>query len=96
MNYYIMEVADFAEPVEEYHQYLIEAEDYAMVKYWYHASLKDRGYSQQLGVGENDLLHNDDGHAMELIDATELTSEEWAVMEKYISKWYKPRSLPVA
>jgi hypothetical protein len=33
---------------------------------------------------------------MELIDATELTSEEWAVMEKYISKWYKPRSLPVA
>jgi hypothetical protein len=66
--------------------HLVEADNAQMVKYYYHRTLKDMGWSDAL-YGDKHTLEGYRGIFTELIEINELDYHEWDVMERYVSKW---------
>jgi hypothetical protein len=97
MEQFILEVADYIGEVEEYRQYLIEAENEESVKEWFLASLEVQGYEQPRWSDDEYILENTEvDRVQQLAKISQLTEGEAQVMDGYISKWYKPAPSQVA
>jgi len=70
-------------------RHLIEADTEQMVKYHYHRTLKDMGWSDAHRWGDKHTLEGYRGICTELMGINELDYHEWDVMERYLSKWAK-------
>jgi hypothetical protein len=89
MGRYLLTLLEKSGEHEHTTRHLIEAENAQMVKYHYHRTLKNIGYSDIYGYGGKHTLEGYRGIVSELMGVEELDYHEWDVMEKYLSKWTK-------
>jgi len=73
---------------ENYTYHTVEAEDEQMVKYHYHYTLKEWGYSSAQWGNKHALSRGSMSWA-ELDKITELSDVENFVLEKYLTEWHK-------
>lgn len=87
MSYYLLTLEEGSR--DNYHQtkHLIEAENPQMVKYHFHRSLKDWGYTDYPSDKKH-RLHREEGFA-EIKTITELDHSDYHTLNKYIDKWMK-------
>lgn len=89
MGRYLLTLLESSGEHEHTTRHLIEAENEQMVKYHYHRTLKDYGYSDTYGYGDKHTLKGYRGIVSELMGIEELDYHEWDVMNRYLSKWVK-------
>jgi hypothetical protein len=87
MSGYLLEISEDAELDDKRTQYTIEANDKQMVKYHFHRTLKDVGYTDtQYGKhcvkGVNEKL-------IEIHDIQSLTEAEYKFLSVYMPEWDK-------
>jgi len=87
MSYYVLSLAEYAGMNEYRTNHVVEAEDEQMVKYHYHRTLKQMGYT--------DTFHNKhclEGHDQSLTEIDtikEISKAEYKFLSEYIPNWIK-------
>jgi len=89
MGRYLLTLLETSGEHEHTTRHLIEADNAQMVKYHYHRTLKDMGWSDAYRYGDKHTLEGYRGLCTELMGIDELDYHEWDVMERYLSKWAK-------
>jgi hypothetical protein len=87
MGRYLLTLLETSGGHEHTTRHLIEADTEQMVKYHYHRTLKDMGWSDAHRWGDKHTLEGYRGICTELMGINELDYHEWDVMERYLSKW---------
>lgn len=88
MNKYLLEVEENAGEPTFVTRHLIEATDEQMVKYHFHRTLKDWGYTDTQ-FGKHTLENWDQGIMAEIVGIRELEPEEHSVLSKFLYEWSK-------
>lgn len=88
MAHYLMRLVEGFGEFENVTHHLIEATNEQMVKYHYHYTMKDCGYTDAMWGGKHSLDTWDSGWA-ELDRITELNHIEYDVLSDYIRDWHK-------
>lgn len=88
MNTYLLETEESSGESKFFTQHLIEAENEQMVKYHFHRTLKDWGYTDS--PFEKHCLENwDMGLLAEIVGIRELNPLEAKVLDRYLYHWTK-------
>lgn len=88
MAYYLLEVeAHFGEWTEQL-TYTIEAPDAQMVKYHFHHTLKDWGFTDTQ-FGKHCLEQWDNGIMKEIYEIREISRHEFEVLDKHVYSFHK-------
>jgi len=69
--------------------HLIKAENRQQVKYHYHRTLKDWGYTDTRDRHTHNLEHDLGAVRADIYSITELDRHEYDVLSKYVSDWIK-------
>jgi len=67
---------------------LIEAKDRQMVKYHYHRTLKDFGYSSKYTDPKHELVGPDGNHT-NILRIEPVSYEEYKILKEYLGSWTK-------
>lgn len=70
-------------------KHIIKAQNRQMVKYHFHRTLKDIGYSDGRGIGGKHCLEGYRGLWAEIHSIERLDWEEYQVLDRYVSTWDK-------
>ena len=84
---YLLEVVESAGEDEFMTRHLIEVEDRQMVKYHFHRTLKDWGYSDT--QWDKHCLQGYRGLHSEIYSIKSLAPEEYDVLDQYLPHWAK-------
>lgn len=85
---YLLEVEERSGEDEFITRHLIEAKDKQMVKYHFHRTLKDWGYTDSQW-GKHCLECWDRGLMSEIVGITELDAYEYEILDRYLYHWTK-------
>lgn len=89
MAYYLLKVEQLSGEHEFVENHVIEAENEQMVKYHYHRTLKDMGWSDYYNVGGKHLLEGYRGLGTDILSIRELYQDEYQTLKKYLPQWVK-------
>jgi hypothetical protein len=85
---YLLTLEERAGENEFITRHLIEAEDIQMVKYHYHRTLKDWGYTDT-AHGKHRLESWNLGLSCEIQNIRPLERQEWGVLREFLPTWAK-------
>jgi hypothetical protein len=86
MGRYLLTVIEKAGRHEFFTNHVLEATDVQMVKYHFHRTLKDHGYTDS-PHGKHNLRR--DGLGAEIHEIQEIDGLEWDVLENHTHRWTK-------
>jgi hypothetical protein len=87
MSYYVLSLAEHA-GMNEYHtNHVVEAEDKQMVKYHYHRTLKQMGYTDT--IHHKHCLEGHDQSLTEIDTIKEISKGEYKLLSEHIPNWIK-------
>ena len=86
-GYYLLTLEESGGRHDFMTHHLIEAESRQMVKYHYHRSLKDWGYTGRVWGGKHALGRDDLG--AEIHEIRKLTRAEYRFLDEFLSRWTK-------
>ena len=88
MNHYLLILLENSGGQEHITRHLIQAEDRQMVKYHFHRTLKEWGYSDT-NYGKHCLEHWDTGIFSEIQEIRSLDPTEYEIMGRHLGNWMK-------